>query len=288
MYKAILDKLGLGVTDIQACTTTLYGFSGEGVACIGAVSLVVTFEEYPLSVTKMMEFMVVNTPSVYNAILGRPMLVGLGAIASMRHLAIKFPTSKGIGIIRGNQLAAREYYVVSTHGKGDTTAQSLILAADAEKADVKVGTKEGAAAQTLVLVANVKKADAKAGIREGTTAKTLVLIVDAQKADAKAGIEEGEAIQTLVLVIDDEKADAKSGIGEVEATQTFVLVPDAEKADTKAGTGEVVDFDPRVGDEMADIQQVGDLDVIYLDPNNQSKIVRIGKGLIEESRCQLT
>ena len=29
MYKATLDKIGLGMTDIRACTTTPYGFSGE-------------------------------------------------------------------------------------------------------------------------------------------------------------------------------------------------------------------------------------------------------------------
>lgn len=81
MYKATLDKICLGVIDIRACTTILYGFSGEGVACIGAVFLVVTYREYPLSVTKMAEFMVVNTPSAYNEILGRPVLIGLGAIA---------------------------------------------------------------------------------------------------------------------------------------------------------------------------------------------------------------
>ena len=55
-------------------------------------------------------------------------------------------------------------------------------------------------------------------------------------------------------------------------------------ADAKAGTREVEDFDPIVGDEMADIQPVEDLDVIYLDPNNQAKTVQIGKSLTEESQ----
>lgn len=164
IYKATLDKIGLAVTDIQARTTTLYGFNGEGVACIGAVSLVVTFGEYPLSVTKMMEFMVVNTTSTYNAILGRPILIGQGAVASVRHLAIKFPTSKGIGIIRGDRLAARECYDLLTRGKGNAVAQTLVLVADAEKADAKLGTREGEAIQTLMLVTDAEKANAKAGI----------------------------------------------------------------------------------------------------------------------------
>lgn len=69
LYKATLDKIGLRMTDIRACTTTLYGFSGEGVASVRAVFLAVTFEEYPLIVTKMMEFIVVDTPSAYNTLL---------------------------------------------------------------------------------------------------------------------------------------------------------------------------------------------------------------------------
>ena len=105
--------------------------------------------------------------------------------------------------------------------------------------------------------------------------QTLLVVTDAEKADAKVGTREGAATQIHVLVVDAEKADAKAGIGEVEATQTFVLVAYAEKADAKAGTGEVEDFDPKVGNEMVDL-------------DNQSKTVRIGKGLIEEFRCQLT
>ena len=52
----------------------------------------------------------------------------------------------------------------------------------------------------------------------------------------------------------------------------------------KAEAREVEDFDPRVGEEMADMEPVEELDEVYLDPNNQSRTVRIGKNLTEESR----
>ena len=94
------------MADVRACATTLYGFSGEGIASAGAVSLAVTFGEYPMSVTKMMEFIVVDTPSAYNALLRRPILIGLGAVASVRHLAMMFLTSKVTGIVRGDKLVA--------------------------------------------------------------------------------------------------------------------------------------------------------------------------------------
>ena len=58
------------------------------------MSLPITFREYLLSVTKMVEFMVVDTPSAYNVLLGRPALVELGEVTSVRHLVMKFPTQR--------------------------------------------------------------------------------------------------------------------------------------------------------------------------------------------------
>ena len=85
----------------------LYGFSEEGIVSVGTINLVVTFREYPRSVTKMVEFVVVDTSSTYNIMLGRPTLVALGAVTSVRHLAMKFPTLRGVGTTKGDRLTAR-------------------------------------------------------------------------------------------------------------------------------------------------------------------------------------
>ena len=71
---------------------------------MGSIELPVTLGDYPVSITKMMEFLMVDLPSVYNVLLERPALVGLGAVSSVRHLAIKFSTSSGIGTLKGDQL----------------------------------------------------------------------------------------------------------------------------------------------------------------------------------------
>lgn len=102
LYKATLEKIGLTVRDLKACATTLYGFSGEGIASIEAVDLTVTLGEYPILVTKIVEFVVVDTPSAYNVILGRPILISLGAASSVRHHTLKFPTPRGVGTIKGD------------------------------------------------------------------------------------------------------------------------------------------------------------------------------------------
>ncbi|GMH02616.1 hypothetical protein Nepgr_004455 [Nepenthes gracilis] len=42
--------------------------------------------------TRELTFLVVDFPSVYNAILGKPFLTAFGAVTSILHLKVKFPT----------------------------------------------------------------------------------------------------------------------------------------------------------------------------------------------------
>ena len=63
---------------------------------MGVVDLAITLGEYPLSVTKMTEFVVVDINTVYNLILGRPLLVSLGEISYIRQLTLKFPMPRGV------------------------------------------------------------------------------------------------------------------------------------------------------------------------------------------------
>ncbi|GFS29200.1 hypothetical protein Acr_00g0005780 [Actinidia rufa] len=52
--------------------------------------------------TVWQDFIMVDCPSPYNAILGRPTLGGIKAITSTYHLKMKFPTLTGIGEVKGN------------------------------------------------------------------------------------------------------------------------------------------------------------------------------------------
>ncbi|GAV63807.1 hypothetical protein CFOL_v3_07325 [Cephalotus follicularis] len=65
-----------------------------------------------------MTFMVVDTPSPYNAIVGQPGLNLMEAIVSIRHLLIKFPTRFGVGEARGDQQVARQCYKTVIMDKG--------------------------------------------------------------------------------------------------------------------------------------------------------------------------
>ncbi|GAV85246.1 hypothetical protein CFOL_v3_28684, partial [Cephalotus follicularis] len=61
-----------------------------------------------LKIPVQMTFLVVDTPSPYNAIIGRPGLNLMEAIVSTRYLLMKFPTRFGVGEARGDQQAARQ------------------------------------------------------------------------------------------------------------------------------------------------------------------------------------
>ena len=59
-------------------------------------------------------FVVVDFPTEYNMIFGRPTLVDFGAITSIRHLYMNFPCDNGeVGTVRGDQKSARKCYHVS-------------------------------------------------------------------------------------------------------------------------------------------------------------------------------
>ena len=61
---------------------------------------------------KDVTFLVVDCSSLYNAILGRPTLNSWKAVTSTYHLMIKFLIEYGLGELRGDQMAARECYIV--------------------------------------------------------------------------------------------------------------------------------------------------------------------------------
>ena len=65
----------------------------------------------------MMRFLIVDAPSAYNILLGKPSLNAIRAIHSTYYMVIKFPTTNGVGMVRGDQRVARECYSASMKQK---------------------------------------------------------------------------------------------------------------------------------------------------------------------------
>lgn len=64
-------------------------------------------------VTKKLNFLVVNYPSAYNAILGLTSLNQLKEITSIYHLMMRFSTNYGVGEVKGDQTTVQECYNAS-------------------------------------------------------------------------------------------------------------------------------------------------------------------------------
>ncbi len=52
----------------------LVGFMGDKICPVGIVTLPITIDTYPKQVSKTVDFLVVDCPSAYNTIIGRPTL----------------------------------------------------------------------------------------------------------------------------------------------------------------------------------------------------------------------
>ena len=92
-----IDKERLRPIDIP-----LVRFTGDKVKPSRVVSLVIEASTYPKQVRASIEFLVVDYPSVYNVIIGRPTLNKLRAITSTYHLFVRFPTEHGIEELKGD------------------------------------------------------------------------------------------------------------------------------------------------------------------------------------------
>ncbi|KAJ4974094.1 hypothetical protein NE237_007268 [Protea cynaroides] len=88
----------------------LVSFSGDIVNVKGFIRLPVKAGTYPRESRVTMNFLVVNVPSSYNALLGRPDMIALRSVPSPLHLVIKFPTPRGAGECRTDQLVSRKCY----------------------------------------------------------------------------------------------------------------------------------------------------------------------------------
>ena len=84
---------------------------------LGSIQLVLTLGDPPCQTTTIVRFLIVDAPSAYNMLLGRSSLNAIRAIPFAYHMVIKFPTTNGVRMVRGNQRVARECYSTSMKQK---------------------------------------------------------------------------------------------------------------------------------------------------------------------------
>ena len=117
IFASAFDKMGIGREKMEPVSTHLRGFSGEKVLPLGSIQLVLTLGDPPCQATTTVRFLIVDAPSAYKMLLGRPSLNAIKAIPSVYHMIIKFPTTSEVGMVRGDQRVARECYSASVKQK---------------------------------------------------------------------------------------------------------------------------------------------------------------------------
>ena len=99
IFALAFDKMGIGRKKLEPVSTHLQGFSGEKVLPVGSIQLVLTLGDPPCQATTTVRFLIVDAPSAYNMLLGKPSLNAIKAIPSAYHIMIKFPTISGVGMV---------------------------------------------------------------------------------------------------------------------------------------------------------------------------------------------
>ncbi|XP_074591091.1 uncharacterized protein LOC141846979 [Curcuma longa] len=111
LYKDAFDRMQIDENEMQPMATSLFGFSGHEVRPLGQIRLPLSLGKEPLRRTRATLFTVVEAPSAYNVILGRPALSSFGAVVSTYHQKLKFPVHDQVGSVGGDQNIARKCYI---------------------------------------------------------------------------------------------------------------------------------------------------------------------------------
>ena len=99
IFTSAFDKMGIGREKLEPVNTHLRRFSREKVLSLGSIQLVLTLGKPPCQATTTARFLIVDAPSAYNMLLGRPSLNAIKVIPSAYHMIIKFLTIHGIGMV---------------------------------------------------------------------------------------------------------------------------------------------------------------------------------------------
>ena len=117
MYPDLFKGLGLRNWDLSKYDMPLVGFDSRMVTPEGQISLPVNMEGKEVMVT----FIAVNSFSSYMAILGWPWIHAMGVVPSTLHVKVKFPTERGVVVVRGSQQVARQCLVAAVDKKKEQT-----------------------------------------------------------------------------------------------------------------------------------------------------------------------
>ena len=109
MYLDLYNGLNLKSENLMAYESPLISFEGKTVIPKGQIKLPIQID----SEIVVLDFIVVDSYSLYTAIVARPWLHALGAVSSTLHQRVKYPSECLVKEILGNQSVARQCMVAA-------------------------------------------------------------------------------------------------------------------------------------------------------------------------------
>ena len=100
IYLSAFQQLKLDPERLHPFDSPFVSFSGDRVNPKGIMTLTVTVGTHLRQLTRQLDFWVVDCPSSYNVIIGRPTLNRWKAATSTYCLKVKFPTKNSVGEVK--------------------------------------------------------------------------------------------------------------------------------------------------------------------------------------------
>ena len=113
LFSLAFDKGKIGLDKLHPFHSPLIGFGGGSTHPIGWIKLPLTLGTKSHQTTMWQDFIVIDCPSSYNAIWGCSTLGKIKGDTSTYHLMMEFPTTTGIGEVRGDQKVSRKCFMMA-------------------------------------------------------------------------------------------------------------------------------------------------------------------------------
>ena len=158
IFKSTVERMEINPSQITRPSSPLHGLSGEVTMTLGSINLCVKAG----SVEKGVEFLVVDRPGSYNAIIRTSWMNSMQAVPSTYHLCLKYRTLFGIETIYGDLKASQVCFA------SELKRKSLVTDALSKKKQKSTSVKESLAGDETKIFWQIQKTKALDEKREPT------------------------------------------------------------------------------------------------------------------------
>ncbi|XP_021736147.1 uncharacterized protein LOC110702700 [Chenopodium quinoa] len=124
IYISAFNELNLDKKDLKWVSYEVTGFNGSRLSPEGIIELSVRVGERSRRRDVRAEFLVINFPSPYNVIKGRPLIHKIGGVVSTYHLAMAYASNEGrLAKLRGSQKTTQQCYITALKQPAKTRHQ---------------------------------------------------------------------------------------------------------------------------------------------------------------------